>query len=211
MKREQSYLILITLIISFLAACTALNKEQDNLVADQNKMTEEMDALVLTAVFETVVYETSVSEHLTQSAPTSTITPPPTSTNTPVPPDTPTAAPTIPKDIWTLQDECDPFDARICIRYTIDNRDVSNYPHSHYGRAIHVALTHVATGEKGYFVIGSDSIASIKLFPGEYRATYYLDCDETDYLYKTWNITERMDAFYCKRSRVITYRGSSTY
>ena len=207
MKREQSYLILITLIISFLAACTALNKGQDNLVADQNKMTEEMDALVLTAVFETVVYETSVSERLTQIAPTSTNTPPPTGTNTPVPPDTPTPTPTIPKDIWTLQDECDPFDERICVRYTINNRFDGIFPYASKGYLpVHVSLTHVDTGEKGYFVIGKNSMSTIKLLPGEYRATYYLACEKETYLYRTWNITERMDAFWCKHNE-ISYSG----
>ena len=207
MKPVRYYLIFITAIISFLAACTAQIEQQDNLKADQNKMTEEMDALVLTAVFETVVYETSVSERLTQSAPTSTITPPPTSTDTPVPPDTPTASPTIPKDIWTLQDECDPFDERICVRYTINNRFDGIFPYASKGSLpVHVSLTHVDTGEKGYFVIGKNGMAAIKLLPGEYRATYYLACEKETYLYRTWKITERMDAFWCKHDE-ISYSG----
>ena len=199
MKREQSYLILITLIISFLAACTALNKGQDNLVADQNKMTEEMDALVLTAVFETVVYETSVSEHLTQSAPTSTSTPPPTGTNTPVPPDTsdtPSPEPTW-EDPWLFQSYCTTNEK--CVKYTIDNR-------TRYW--LHATLTKEDSGASKAFSIRPRTRSEITLDPGQYKAVYTGYCwGEADTITKYWRLDSFIDRFGCIKTTEFVYFG----
>jgi hypothetical protein len=207
MRKFRLSLLLILISVTALSACRGSAQATQTLTSGEINKTVQVRLVKMQT--ETAAFQTAVVAAVTERAPTATIT------FTPVPPTvTPTITLTpepVEKDIWTLQDECDPFDPRRCVRYTINNSDVANFPYSHTGRAIHVSLIHVETGEKGYFVIGRDSISSIKLFPGEYRATYYLDCDEIDYLYRTWNITERTDAFYCKRNKVITYRGSSTY
>jgi len=207
MRKLRLSLLLILISVTALSACLGSAQETQTLTSDEINKTVQVRLVKMGT--ETAAFQTAVVAAVTERAPTATIT------FTPVPPTvTPTITLTpepVEKDIWTLQDECDPFDARICIRYTINNSDVNAFPYSHSGKAIHVSLIHAETGEKGYFVIGRNSIATIKLFPGEYRATYYLDCKEEDYLYKTWNITERTDAFYCKGDKVITYRGSSTH
>ena len=207
MRKLRLSLLLVLISVTALSACRGSAQATRTITSEEINKTVQVRLVKMGT--ETAAFQTAVVAAVTERAPTATIT------FTPVPPTvTPTITLTpepVEKDIWTLQDECDPFDARICVRYTINNSDVHGFPVGHSGRAIHVSLIHAETGEKGYFVIGRNRIATIKLFPGEYRATYYLDCKEEDYLYKTWNITERTDAFYCKGDKVITYRGSSTH
>jgi hypothetical protein len=196
-------MISVLLLLLFLAACQG-SKAQ--LTATQESLRQTGQVELFNSLMETAVFETQVVVQLTTMAPTATFTPSPTLTPTET--FTPTATPEEAfKNPWVLQEQCDPFDYTKCIKYSINNKLFYILNTKRGEKWLHVSLTKTDSGEKGYFVIAPDSFVSIALFPGEYRATYYMDCDKEDYFYRTWQITERTDWFYCKNDNIMTYGG----
>ena len=185
---------------------TGCQPSAEKIAAAEQALYQTEQAALVDALMETAIFETQVVLQLTEMAPTSTFTPAPTLTPTPAP--TSSATPeVVEKNPWVLQEECDPFDTTLCIKYSINNKNSWEMGKEHQGKWLHVSLTKIDTNEKGYFVVPPDTFASITLIPGEYRALYYVDCDREDYFARTWAITERTDYFYCKNGNDLTYGG----
>lgn len=199
---KKTYLIIIVLL-----SLTACQGEAIHLTATQESIRATEKADLFNSLLETAIFETQVVLQLTEMVPTATLTTTPTLTLTPTLEPSATPEGRV-RNIWALQDECDPFDPDKCINYRIYNREPSNMPYKGEMHSIHISLKNTSTGEEAYFVIPYGVVVKIALFPGEYQATYYMDCEEEEYYSRTWAITERTDWFYCaKQDRFMTYGG----
>jgi len=196
-KGKSSDLLLILALGLVLVASSCQPKIsqaelQETAVQEQFKIMEE-----------TAIFETSVVEMMTEIAPTitQTFTLTPTITDTPVPSATFTITPTVYKNPWVLQDECQTETPSPCIQYSVENR--SNKPW------LLINLTHQETGDQGEFSVGPKSTRTITLMPGTYIAIYYATCDPSPAsISKTWEITSRIDSFWCTPNKTtLSYVG----